>query len=76
MFIKLTNQVTGLPIWVNPTYITYVDQIASGGRIILVGGTTKVVKEIPETIVKQATEFEFKAPEETISLYSGLTPRD
>lgn len=76
MFIKLTNQVTNQPIWVNSYYITYVDQIASGGRIILVGGTTKIVKETPEAIIKQATEFEFKAPEETISLYSGLTHRD
>lgn len=76
MFIKLTNQVTNQPIWVNSYYITYVDQIASGSRIILVGGTTKVVKETPEAIIKQATESNWIPFSEEPTLYSGLTPRD
>ena len=58
-FIKLTNQVTKQPIWINPYWIAQIDEIASGSRIILCGGNTgitRIVCESPEDIFKTINE--------------------
>ena len=64
-FIKLTNQVTKQPIWINPFWIVHVDEIASGSRIVMAGGNTgitRIVCESPEEIFKKINEgFEVKA---------------
>ena len=58
-FIKLTNQVTKQPIWINSYWIAQIDEIASGSRIILCGGNTgitRIVCESPEDILKAIDE--------------------
>ena len=54
-FIKLTNQITKQPIWINSYMIAQIDEIASGSRIILCGGNTgitRIVCESSEDILK------------------------
>lgn len=50
-FIKLTNQVTGNPLWINGRHIVQIDEIVAGSRICLLSNVTRIVKEKPEDIL-------------------------
>ena len=51
--IKLTNEVTKQPLWINGKYIMQIDEIAAGSRIVLVGNVVRIVKEDPGDILKK-----------------------
>lgn len=50
-FIKLTNQVTGQPLWINGRHIVQIDEIATGSRLCMLSNITRIVKEKPEDIL-------------------------
>ena len=55
-YIKLTNQVTRQPIWINTHWIAHIDECASGSRVVLAAGNTgitRIVLESPEEILKK-----------------------
>ena len=55
-YIKLTNQVTRQPIWINTHWIAHIDECASGSRVVLAAGNTgitRIVTESPEEILKK-----------------------